>query len=292
MNAKHQVAFVRDGINDTIRAANYRETGNRMTIRVVATAAIVIAFTNTGQSAFSHENAAAAIIEKGIAALGGEQVLSKARIITWKSKVTVSEYTTTRPDSVVSGGKNKRMSGVTTARGLDQFRLDIEGDDDEFKFEATRVVNGDNGWHRFGEFRTEMDAETVAIEKCGIYRIIAAATLVPIKQNGFKILLAGDEDIGGKPARGILVIGPDAKEFRLYFDMESNLPIKQVSLDKIKDGEVLTETIFSAYKEFAGIKKATKIEHKISGKRSTLLSEEITDFQVLDSVPESFPEPK
>jgi hypothetical protein len=27
LNAKHQVAFVRDGINDTIRAANYRETG-------------------------------------------------------------------------------------------------------------------------------------------------------------------------------------------------------------------------------------------------------------------------
>jgi DNA invertase Pin-like site-specific DNA recombinase len=51
------------------------------------------------------------------------------------------------------------------------------------------------------------------------------------------------------------------------------------------------ETTFANYKEFGGIKKATKIENKRDGEK--FLEQEITEFKVLDKVdPKTFDEPK
>jgi hypothetical protein len=51
------------------------------------------------------------------------------------------------------------------------------------------------------------------------------------------------------------------------------------------------ETTFADYKEFDGIKKATKIEVKRDGEKFQTM--ELTEFKVVDKVdPESFTEPK
>jgi hypothetical protein len=237
--------------------------------------AIVVA--NLSRSAHPDEKEAKAIIDKAITAIGGEEKLSNARIITWKSKVKST-----------FDGKQGQLSVVTTVRGLDQFRTEIEGESDGLKFAATTVVNGAKGWRRFGDLRSEMDPEELANEKHGIFLAVAIATLVPINRKGFKVESFGAEGAERKQIVGIKVTAPDAKEFSLFFDKESSLPVKQISISKFRNEELTHETTFASYKEFAGIKIATKVEHKLG--RITSLSEEITDFRVLNSVPETFPE--
>ena len=53
--------------------------------------------------------------------------------------------------------------------------------------------------------------------------------LVPLKGKDFKLEAAGEEKVDGKPAAGIKVTGPDQKDFTLYFDKESGLPVKLVA---------------------------------------------------------------
>jgi hypothetical protein len=88
------------------------------------------------------------------------------------------------------------------------------------------------------------------------------------------------------------VTGPDGKDFTLFFDKESGLPVRQVARILSFQGEEYTsETTFADYKDFDGIKKATKITVKRDGE--PFQSWEVTEFKVLDKVDaEIFTEPK
>ena len=98
--------------------------------------------------------------------------------------------------------------------------------------------------------------------------------------------------MGDKPAVGVKVTGPEGKTFSLYFDKESGLPVKLVAkVMGFMDDEHDQETTFTNYKEFDGIKKATKVEAKRDGEK--FLNSEVTEFKVLDKVdPKTFTEPQ
>ena len=56
------------------------------------------------------------------------------------------------------------------------------------------------------------------------------------------------------------VTGPDGKDFTLCLDKESGLPVKLVAKVLSFQGEEYTsETTYADYKDFGGIKKATKV---------------------------------
>ena len=115
---------------------------------------------------------------------------------------------------------------------------------------------------------------------------------MPLKGNGFKFEAAGEEKVGDKPAVILKVTGPDGKDFTLSFDKESGLPVKQVAkVIGFQGKEYTLESTYSDYKDFGGIKKATKIEIKRDGEKFQDL--EVTEFKVLDKVdPDAFTEPK
>ena len=121
---------------------------------------------------------------------------------------------------------------------------------------------------------------------------VIPVTLVPLRGKQFKIETAGEEKVGDKPAVVLKVTGPDGKEFKLSFDKESGLPVKEVArVLGFQDQEFDMETTFSDYKDFGGIKKATKMEVKHDGEK--FQSMEVTEFKVLDKVDaEAFAEPK
>jgi len=124
------------------------------------------------------------------------------------------------------------------------------------------------------------------------YLQLIAVTLVPLKGKGFKVEAAGEEKINDKPAVILKVTGPDGKDFKLYFDKEGGQPVKMVATVKGFQGEdFVQETTYAGYRDFGGIKKATKVESRRDGKK--FLEQEITDFKVVDKVdPEAFAEPK
>ena len=110
--------------------------------------------------------------------------------------------------------------------------------------------------------------------------------------NGFKFEAAGEEKVADKPAVVLKVTGPDGKDFKLYFDKESGLPVKLVAkVLSFQGDEYTSETTYADYKDFGGIKKATKLEIKRDGK--PFQTWEVTEFKVLDKVEaDTFAEPK
>jgi hypothetical protein len=116
--------------------------------------------------------------------------------------------------------------------------------------------------------------------------------MVTLKEKGFKYETGGEEKVGDKPAVILKITGPDGKDFTLYLDKESGLPVKQVAkVLGFQGPEYTAETTFADYKDFDGIKKATKIEVKRDGEPFQKFT--VKEFKVLDKVePETFTEPK
>jgi hypothetical protein len=138
----------------------------------------------------------------------------------------------------------------------------------------------------------ELDKDSLAGQKRSVYLSVIPVTLVPLKGKGFKLESAGEAKVGDKPAVGIKATAPDGKDFTLYFDKESGLPVKMVAkVMGFMGEEVLQETIYGGYKDFDGIKKATKIESKRDGEK--FQTAEVVEFKVLDKADaKTFTEPK
>jgi hypothetical protein len=221
-----------------------------------------------------------AILDKAIKALGGEEKLKKAEAISWKSKGTMT-----------FGGNDNEVTVHATAQGLDHYRQELEG---EFGGEQRKIVvvlAGDKGWRKFGEEAREMDGDGVANQKRNVYLLVLPVTLVQLKGKDFKLEAASEEKVDDKPAAGIKVTGPDQKDFTLYFDKESGLPVKLVAkVIGFQGNEFTQETTYKNYKDFDGIKKATKVDSKRDG--DDFIKSEITEFKALDKVdPKTFSEP-
>ncbi len=217
------------------------------------------------------------ILDKAIRALGGEEKLTKAAAQSWKAKVTLH-----------TGGGERDLESHVTASGLDHFRREINLPE----FTGILVIDGEKGWRKRRDETTELDAGSLANEKRSAYLQLIPVTLMPLKDKGFKLEAAGAEKVGDKPAVVLKVTAPDGKDFILFFDKESGLPVKEVATMTGPAGrEFSVESTFLDYKDMGGIKKATKIEVKTNGEPSSEM--EITEFKVLDKVETgTFAEPK
>ncbi len=240
---------------------------------VIAAALLFVPFV----PARAGDDDAKSAIEKGIKALGGEEKLAKVGAFLVKTKGTI-----------VVNGNEMDMTSEATIKGLDHLRREFGND----QFHGVVVLAGDKGWRKFGDNADEIDGNGAANEKRSIYLQVIPVTLMPLKGNGFKVEPAGEEKVGDKPAVVLKVTCPDSKDFKISFDKESGLPVKLVAKVVGFQGEEFTlETAYSDYKDFGGIKKATKIQSKRDGEKFQDI--EVTEFKVLDKVePDTFSEPK
>lgn len=222
-----------------------------------------------------------AILDKAIKALGGEEKLSKIKAASWKTK-----------GKITFGDNDNEFTGSTTVQGLDHFHSTFEGEFGGNKIMGVTVLAKDKGWRQIGDNKMELDETALANQKRTVYLQVVPTTLVPLKGKGFKIAGAGEKKIGDKPAIGLKITGPDGKDFTLFFDKDSGLPVMMVAKVAGFMGEEFTqESTFADYKEMAGIKKATKITSKRDGEK--FMETQITEFKVLDTVdPKTFAEPQ
>lgn len=252
--------------------------------RILGTMLVGVLFSAFVGSVRADEAEANAILDKAIKALGGEEKLGKVEAATWKSKATLS----------INGNDNE-FTSQSTIQGLGHYRSEFEGDFNGNKFKGVVILNGEKGWRKFGDMDTmEMDKDAVDNEKRMVSLQLVPMLILPLKkEKGFKVETAGEESVGDAPAAVLKVTGPGGKTFKLFFNKESGLPVKLVApgVMGFMGEEFTMETTYSAYKEFDGIKKATKIESKRDGEK--FQSQEINDFKVLDKAPDdAFNEPK
>jgi hypothetical protein len=234
-----------------------------------------------GRSAVADDQQAKAVLDKAVNALGGAAKLSAAKAVTWKTK-----------GKMRLGDNDNEFTSKITAQGIDHFRQELEGDFNGTPVKGTTVVNGDKGWRDFNGQTSELEGDQLSNQKRNIYLQLVAQMPQLLKGNGFKAESVEDQKEGGKPAVELKCTGPDGKEFQLFFDRESGLPVKMTAKVAGRQGnEFAQETTYSNYKDFDGIKRATKVESKRNGQK--FMESEVTDFKVLDKIdPKTFAEPK
>jgi hypothetical protein len=222
-----------------------------------------------------------AILDKAAKALGGEEKLNAVKAFTWKGKGKLNLM-----------GNESDITVETIVQGLDHYRRVLEGEIAGQQRKVIIVLNGAKGWRKFDNQGGELEGDPLANEKRVLYLTETPITLAPLRDPKFKVEPAGDEKVGDKPAAVLKVTGPDGKDFKIYFDKESGLPVKQVAKVLGLQGEEVTEeTTYADYKDMAGIKKATRLEVKRDGDK--WIDQEITEFKILDKVdPKTFDEPQ
>jgi hypothetical protein len=248
-----------------------------------AGAAVIAALLLTGATPARADDAgdATAILDKAIKALGGEEKVNKVlAAAAWKGKGTITFM-----------GVDNPITTQSTIQGFDRVRQEFEGDFGGNTFKGVTILAGDKGWRDFGGELSALDKESLANEKRTAYLALIPITVLPLKGKEFKVATIGEESSGGKPSVGIKATGPDGKEFKLYFDKETSLPVKMVAkVAGFMGDEFTQETTFSDYQEMAGIKKATKIQSKRDGE--AFITQQITEFKLLETVdPKTFSAP-
>jgi hypothetical protein len=152
------------------------------------------------------------------------------------------------------------------------------------------ALNGDKAWFTTTDYRGGQPA--AAHMRQTVYLEVIPVILAPLKGPGFKVEAAGEDKVGGQAVVVLKVTCPNGKDIKISFDKVSGLPVKAVgkvfTLDD--DREVTQEITYGNYRDFGGIKVATKIE----GKHVWLVwRQEVTEFKVLDEVdPATFTLPK
>ncbi len=228
-------------------------------------------------SALHAEDNPNAILDKAITALGGAQKLSSIKAATWTANGKVN-----------LGGK---FTSHTTVEGLDDFRSEFETDFNGTKVRGITVLAGDKGWRQISGTGRELSQGELANEKRNVAMQIASMNPTILKDKAFKVEPAGEENVGGKSAVGLNITGPRGKDFKLYFDKKTGLPVRLTAKIMGVGNEADQEITFSDYKDFNGIKKASNAEIKRDGKK--FISQNVTAFKVLGSVPaDTFSEPK
>lgn len=244
----------------------------------ILTVALVLGI---GKLALSDEPDSKAVIDKAVAALGGAAKLNGVKAVSWKTKgkLTLQDNENTISTKVI-------------AQGLDHFRQEFEGEFNGAPVKGVTILNGDKGWRKFGEETNSLEDQNLANQKRVVYLQLVPEMPTLLKGAGFKVDAAEEEKVGGKPAVMLKVTGPDGKDFQIFFDKESGLPLKTKATVAGRQGNESTQdTTFGDFKDFNGIKRATKVETKRNGKK--FIESEITDFKVLDKVdPKTFEEPK
>jgi hypothetical protein len=177
--------------------------------------------------------------------------------------------------------------------GLNQFRQEFEGEFEGNKVSGITVLDKDKGWRKFNDEVHEMDMNAVANERRNVFLQIAALDPLVLKADFLKVEPVADEKINDKPAAGLKFTDAEGKDFAMYFDKESGLVVRQVAKVVGWDGKEFDQEVnYSDYKDFDGIKEATKIEIKRDGEK--FITHEISDFKPLEDKvdEEKFAEPK
>jgi hypothetical protein len=236
-------------------------------------------FLGFGNAALAADDDAKAVVDKAVKAIGGS--VDAAKAYTWKTKGTLT----------LNESENKFTTKVT-AQGINHYRQEFEGEFDGNPIKGVTVLDGDKAWRKIGDDANKLEDDQLANEKRTAYLLIIGQSPSFLKGEGFKVESDEEEKVDGKPATELKVTGPDGKDFEISFDKATGLPVKMTAtVVDFQGEEYKQETLFKNYKEFDGIKRASKIETKRNGKK--FVDYEIVEFKVLDKADkDAFAEPK
>lgn len=193
---------------------------------------------------------ARALVEKGIAVVGGAEKLAKFSAETWTSKGTFYGM-----------GDGVPYTGKYALQWPGKFRMEIEG-------AFLLVLNGDKGWVKVADTVTELNAEQLSQQQEEHYGGWVAS-LLPLKEKEFKFATTGEVKIDNRDCVGVRVSREKHRDVNLYFDKQTGLLAKSehtVNAQELGGKEVLQEVHYAGFQEIDGVKVPTKVTLKRDGK--------------------------
>jgi hypothetical protein len=193
---------------------------------------------------------ARAVIDRAIAAAGGEEKLAHFKSQSWSEKGMFHGL-----------GNPLPYMAKLAVEYPDKFRIEIP----HF---MTIVLNGERGWKKERETTTEMSKAELA-ENLEERHTGYVTTLLPLRDKSFHLSLLTDAKIDGEPAIAVQVSQAGHRDVKLYFDKSTGLLAKSES--RIKDldhgGKEATQEIsYKNYKAVDGAKIPMKVVMMRDGK--------------------------
>jgi hypothetical protein len=198
-----------------------------------------------------------ALVDKAIKAMGGADKLAKFATYTSKGKGKIID-----PAEIDYTDENWSR--------LPEFaRFDMELDVGGNKIKEVFVFNGPKGWLKINDSTTEMPKEMLAAFRDYFHALRLANDPLALRDKDAKLSPLGEMKINDRPAIGLQVSCKGKRDVNVYFDKENGLPLKcETTAPPFQGGqEVAQEFFFEDYKEFEGVKVATKMTWKQDGKK-------------------------
>jgi hypothetical protein len=213
------------------------------------------------------------ILDKAIKAAGGAAKVAKLRNVTWKGTANIEE-----------GGMQATITHEGSSQGWDKYRVDLTAQIGGRNEAILMVLNGDKAWASKDGKVKEAPAKEIGVVRDFFYAWRVVQMLPALKDKAVKLSHLGEVKVGDRPAVGLLVSQTGRPDVSLFFDKENSLPLKSVVRLKVpNDQEKELEYLFSAYKDFDGLKHFTKITFRADSKEYVTELSEIRTPAELDA---------
>jgi hypothetical protein len=230
---------------------------------VSKTLGLALAFALTlgfaGHCPAGDRDAALALIEPVIKAHGGEELV-KARIVVRTAKGVMTPVGVDVPFTI-----------ETAMHAPDQLRQSMDVGLVGGNLRVLLVINGDRGWRSSGGAAANLTNGEVDELREGAY-VYWLTTLVPLRAKAFDLATLPETKINDKAAVGVKVMHKGRVDVQLYFDKQTHLLVKTQRLTREAGLAVTKETLFSDYKQFAGLQMPTRLLELTSGKKTAVLT--------------------
>ena len=243
---------------------------------IAATAAGVVAaqWARRPVPILGNEADAKKVLDEGIEAHGGEIALRK--IVGMHVKAKGRGY---------AGQLEASIFLEQYYQGPDKIRAISINEDAHFV--QILVINDNVGWWKNGNLSNgNLPVEKIEGERLEVIREFEssdwACTLVPLKENGFRLSPHGQISVNGRPAVGILALQDKHNPLELYFDKETHLLVEyQRRVTDPESGKEVQEVqIFSDYRNVQGTKQPFKLQSFTDGEKA--FDVVVTDVKLYD----------
>jgi hypothetical protein len=233
----------------------------------IAAPALTLLLLVTGPAPAEEGARARAVIDRAIAATGGEARLGRLKAAEWTCKGTAHASTPLA------------FTDRCFAQWPERFRQESAVEAAGQTFQRDLILDGAQGWLKTGASAVELNDDVRGELRDKVHVLCLAVTLLPLKDKSVTLTPLDDVKIDGHAAAGVTAACPGRPDLRLYFDKDRGLLLKCERT--VKDpllGKVVEETFFSDYQEADGVQVARKVSVKRGGK--PFLDWTVTDFQV------------
>jgi hypothetical protein len=199
---------------------------------------------------------AKAIIEKGIQAKGGAELLNKLKAETIKAK---GKFFGMGEDNPIE------YTSEVNFQAPNKYRLQV----DAGAFKIGQVVNGNKGWSDFNGDVNEMSKDQLEEAQEEVYAL-NVARLVGLTGDGYTLSPLGESKLGAHAAVGVKVAHKGHRDISLFFDKDSGLliGIQRKGKDIMAGGvDYTSQTILSDYKKVDGVQVPFKTIAKRDDKK-------------------------